>query len=175
VNWLLQALATASFRLLETEGGVAATQVNWLRPNDGPQGGILFVTDQRLIFEEREGEFSVPLESPLAQVQAVDALAVQGAGKDEEHLKITYASGGPVGSALFQLVGPKAEDWKTTVSRAMKGDYTNDRAVAVDQAAIDKVKNAPTQCSNCGAAFTKPVLRGQTEIKCEFCGAVTRL
>jgi len=175
VDWLLQALATASFRLLETEGGVAATQVNWLRPNDGPQGGVLFVTDQRLIFEEREGEFSVPIESPLAQVQSLDALAGQGVGKDEEHLKVTYASGGPVGSALFQLVGPKAADWKTTVSRAMKGDYTNDRAVAVDQAAINKVKNAPTQCSNCGAAFTKPVLRGQTEIKCEFCGAVTRI
>jgi len=37
------------------------------------------------------------------------------------------------------------------------------------------VKNAPTQCPSCGAAFTKPVLRGQTEIHCEFCGAVTRL
>jgi uncharacterized Zn finger protein len=57
----------------------------------------------------------------------------------------------------------------------MKGDYTSDRAVAIDQAAVDKVKSAPTQCSNCGAAFTKPVLRGQTEIKCEFCGAVMRL
>jgi hypothetical protein len=175
LNWLLAALATASFRLLETEGGVAATQANWLRPNDGPQGGVLFITDQRLIFEEREGEFSVPLEVPLTQVQSVEALAGQGANKDEQHLKVSLGAGAPAPAAEFQLVGPSAESWKITLSRAMKGDYAGDRAVAVDPAAVDKVKNAPTQCPNCGGAFTKPVLRGQAEIKCGFCGAVTRL
>ena len=174
-DWMLAALATASFKLLATEGGVAAAEANWLRPNSDPMGGILFLTDQRLIFEEREGEFSVPLEAPLAQVQSVEADSEQGANKDEEHLKVIFASGALAPYGLWQLVGPKAAEWQTTVSRAMKGDYTNDRAVAVDQSAVDKVKNAPTQCPNCGAAFTKPVLRGQTEIACEFCGAVTRV
>ncbi len=175
VGWMLEALATASFTLMATEGGVAATTANWLRPNDGPQGGVLFLTDQRIIFEEREGEFSVPLEAPLAQVQSADAESGQGANKDEEHLKIIFQPGAPMSYASLHLVGPKAEEWKTMIGRGMKGDYTSDRAVAIDQAAVDKVKSAPTQCSNCGAAFTKPVLRGQTEIKCEFCGAVTRL
>jgi hypothetical protein len=175
VDWMLEALATASFKLLATEGGVAATEANWLRPNSDPMGGILFLTDQRLIFEEREGEFSVPLEVPLAQVQSVDADSGQGANKDEEHLKVILASGAPAPYGLWQLVGPQADEWKTMIGRALKGDYTSDRAVAVDQSAVDKVKNAPTQCPNCGAAFTKPVLRGQTEITCEFCGAVTRL
>ena len=175
VGWMLEALASASFTLLATEGGVAAAEVNWLRPNSDPMGGVLFLTDQRIIFEEREGEFSVPLEAPLAQVQSADAESGQGAGGDEEHLKIIFAPGAPASYGLFHLVGPKAEDWKTQIGRATKGDYTSDRAVAIDQAAVDKVKSAPTQCPNCSAAFTKPVLRGQTEITCEFCGAVTRL
>jgi predicted nucleic acid-binding Zn-ribbon protein len=174
-GWMLEALASASFTLMATEGGVAAAQANWLRPNSDPMGGVLFLTDQRIIFEEREGEFSVPLEAPLAQVQSLDAESGQGAGQDEEHLKVIFGSGAPASYGLFHLVGPKAEDWATQIGRAMKGDYTSDRAVAIDQAAVDKVKSAPTQCPNCGAAFTKPVLRGQTEITCEFCGAVTRL
>lgn len=175
VGWMLEALAGASFTLMATEGGVAAATANWLRPNSDPMGGILFLTDQRLIFEEREGEFSAPFESPVAQVQSVDAESGQGANKDEEHIKIVFQPGAPMSYASLHLVGPKAEEWKTMIGRAMKGDYTSDRAVAIDQAAVDKVTNAPTQCSSCGAAFTKPVLRGQTEMKCEFCGAVTRL
>lgn len=175
VDWMLEALASASFTFMATEGGVAAAQANWLRPNSDPMGGILFLSDQRVIFEEREGEFSVPLEAALSLVQSVEALAGQGAGQDEEHLRLNFGAGAPASFGLFQLVGPTAEEWKTTIGRAMKGDYTSDRALEIDQAAVDKVKNAPTQCPSCGAAFTKPVLRGQTEIKCEFCGAVTRL
>jgi len=175
VGWMLEALASASFHLMATEGGVAAASANWQRPSSDPMGGVLFLTDQRIIFEEREGEFSVPLESPASQIQTVDAESGQGANKDEEHIKIIFASGAPMSWASFHLVGPTAEEWKTMIGRAMKGDYTSDRAVAIDQAAVDKVSNAPTQCPSCGAAFTKPVLRGQTEINCEFCGAVTRL
>ncbi|MEK7276494.1 MAG: hypothetical protein AAB427_04020, partial [Chloroflexota bacterium] len=33
IAWMLEALSTASFQLMATEGGVAAAQANWLRPN----------------------------------------------------------------------------------------------------------------------------------------------
>jgi uncharacterized paraquat-inducible protein A len=40
---------------------------------------------------------------------------------------------------------------------------------------LDRIQAAPTQCPNCGAAFTAPILRGQEEIICEFCGVATRI
>jgi hypothetical protein len=175
IAWMLEALSTASVQLMATEGGVAAAQANWLRPNSDPLGGIVFLTDQRFLFEEREGEFSVPVDAPLAQVEGTVGLSEQGANKDQEHLSMNFASGAPMRAALFQLVGPQAEDWQAMIGRAKNGDYTKDRAVEIDQAEIDRVKSAPSQCPNCGNPFTKPVLRGQTEIKCEACGTVTRL
>jgi uncharacterized Zn finger protein len=47
--------------------------------------------------------------------------------------------------------------------------------VAIDQAAIDKVKAAPSQCPSCGGNLSKVVLRGQDSIKCEYCGFIIRL
>jgi chromosome segregation ATPase len=175
VDWMLQALSTASFQLMATEGGVAASQANWLRPNSDPLGGILFLSDQRLIFEEREGEFSVPLEAPASLIASATPLSAQGANQDEEHLDLSFASGAPMSSTKFQLLGPQAEAWQAMIGRAKAGDYTKDRAVEIDQAEVDKVKNAPTECPSCGSKFTAPVLRGQTEIRCESCGTVTRL
>ena len=175
VDWMLQALSTASFQLMATEGGVAASQANWLRPNSDPLGGILFLSDQRLIFEEREGEFSVPLEVPASLIASATPLNAQGANQDEEHLDLSFASGAPMSSTKFQLLGPQAEAWQAMIGRAKAGDYTKDRAVEIDQAEVDKVKNAPTECPSCGSKFTAPVLRGQTEIRCESCGTVTRL
>jgi hypothetical protein len=35
--------------------------------------------------------------------------------------------------------------------------------------------SAPTKCPNCGGTITQAVVRGQSEIKCEFCGSVIRL
>ncbi len=175
VDWMLQALSTASFQLMATEGGVAASQANWLRPNSDPLGGILFLSDQRLIFEEREGDFSVPLEAPASLIASATPLNAQGANQDEEHLDLSFASGAPMSSTKFQLLGPQAEEWQAMIGRAKAGDYTKDRAVEIDQADIDRVKNAPTECPSCGSKFTAPVLRGQTEIRCESCGTVTRL
>jgi hypothetical protein len=173
VGWMQEALATASFQLLATEGGVAAAQVNWLRPNLDPLGGILFLTDQRLIFEEREGEFSVPFETSAALVASALALSAQGAGQDEEHLALNFAPGAPLSLALFQLVGPLASEWQGFLGRAKSGAYADDRVTPIDTAVVERLREAPAKCPNCGSPFGKPVLRGQTSITCEFCFTVT--
>jgi hypothetical protein len=173
VAWMLEALSTASFRLLATEGGVAAAQANWLRPNMEPMAGVLCLTDQRLIFEEREGEFSVLFETPASLVATANALAGQGAAQDEEHLKLTFAVGAPLSTAAFQLVGPLAAEWKTMIGRAQSGGYVDDRVAQIEQAVLDRLREAPTNCPNCGSPYGKPVVRGQTSITCEFCFTVT--
>jgi hypothetical protein len=70
---------------------------------------------------------------------------------------------------------PVAEEWIKMINQARSGGYEADRAVAIDEADLERIRNAPTQCSNCGAAFTAPILRGQKEITCEFCGVETRI
>ena len=50
---LLDALDSASFELLPDEHGVAVCEAQWVSDNQEPEG-MLFLTDSRLIFEQRE-------------------------------------------------------------------------------------------------------------------------
>ncbi len=86
-----------------------------------------------------------------------------------------FGSSAPYPNGRFELALPVAESWVQMINRAKSGGYIEDRAVEIDEEELEKIRNAPTQCSNCGAAYTAPVLRGQTEIFCEFCGVATRL
>ena len=46
---------------------------------------------------------------------------------------------------------------------------------SVDQAAVEKVRSAPTACPYCGGAITTQIVRGMDSIKCEFCGKLIRI
>lgn len=173
VDWMLDALSTASFKLLATESGVAAVEAVWERPGLPPENGILFLTDQRLLWEDRVETFELKIDVPLAQLGE----AKQSIGEEEglQHLTVELGPGAPVQQGVFVLSLPVAEEWLQMIGRAKSGDYVSDRAVAIDEGLIERIKNAPTQCGNCGAAFTAPILRGQDAIVCEFCGVNTRL
>jgi len=173
VEWMLDALKTATFQLMATESGVAAVEAQWLRPGLEPENGVLFLTDQRLLWEDRVGDFEVKLEVPLSQV-----LAVQTEEEDDEETDIIVCSldaGAPVSEARFLLSQPVGEPWVQMINRARAGEYARDRSEPVDETELERIRQAPTECSNCGAPFTAPILRGQTEIVCTYCGAVTRL
>ncbi len=174
VEWMLAALATASFRLLATESGVAATEAIWERPGLEPENGILYLTDQRILWEDRVGEYELKINVPLQQVTDVK----EETDEDGEFEVLAFSldsADAPVAKARFQLALPVADDWLNMVGRARAGDYAQDRAIEIDEAELDRIRNVPEQCYNCGAAFTAPVLRGQTEITCEYCGVVTRV
>lgn len=173
VNWMLEAINTASFRLFANESGVAATEAVWLSSSGEPENGILFLTDQRLLWEDRVGTYELKLQVPIQQV--LDVKKESQEGNEHEYLAFTFGSDAPYPLSRFQLALPVASDWLKMVGRARSGDYTQDRAVPLNQAELDRIKNAPQQCSKCGAAFTAPILRGQTEITCEYCGLVTRI
>jgi hypothetical protein len=174
VDWMLTALSTASFRLMATESGVAATEAVWERPGMEPENGILFLTDQRILWEDRVDDYELKIVVPVQQVVEV----VESKSEDGEHeiLEFDFDSDDtPVTKARFQLGLPVAEDWIGMVGRARAGDYLQDRAIEIDEAQLDRIRSAPEQCPNCGAAFTAPVLRGQNEIICVYCGVTTRL
>lgn len=173
IDWMLEALATASFRLLATESGVAATDALWEAPGREAENGILFLTDQRLLWEDRQGDYELKVDIPLQQVGKV--VNASGDANDAPALSFDFESGAQLPNARFRLTQPVADDWLLMVGRARSGEYVQARAIPVDTAELERVRSAPQQCSNCGAAFTAPILRGQTELECEYCGLVTRI
>jgi predicted nuclease with TOPRIM domain len=173
VGWMLDALSSASFRLMATEAGVAAVEAVFKHPDWNPENGILFLTDQRLLWEDRVGDYELKINVPLADIQNVK----QSNEEQSERQVLVFHFGpqAPVPLAEFELALPVANDWIKMVGRARSGGYAEDRAVAISPEELERVRNAPQQCSKCGAAFTAPLLRGQTEIHCEYCGLVTRI
>ncbi len=191
IDWMLAQLAEASFQLLATEAGILAVKAVWVKggkeQKDDPDG-VLYLTDQRLIFEEKEEVAKekvlfiatkkekvqkLLLEAPVATVKSVTT-SKQGMLKNEDHIEVRFGSGAPVQFAHFHIWQPCGE-WQALINRAKSKDFDNDRAIAVDAAAAAKVKSAPSQCPNCGGNISQVILRGQDSIKCEFCGFVIRL
>jgi hypothetical protein len=191
IEYLLTQLSEASFQLLPTEAGIAAVKAVWCKSGkeqkDDPEG-VLYLTDQRLFFEQKEEVATkkvlfvatekqklqkLALECPVAQVDKVDT-SKQGLLKNEDHLEIHFVSGAPVALAHFHIWQDNST-WQALINRAKAKDFDAGRAVVVDQAAVDKVKAAPAQCPNCGGSINQVVMRGQDSIKCEYCGFVIRL
>ncbi len=174
VDWMLQALATASFQLLATESGVAAVEATLLADGVEPQNGILFLTDQRLLWEDRVDTYELKADLPLTLVERTE----KGRSPEEDGddlLLFSLVPPAPWHKVTFDLAAPVAEVWLVMIGRARSGDYVKDRAVELDQDELDRIKAAPTHCPTCSAAFTAPVLRGQREIRCEYCSSVVRL
>ena len=191
IEYMLTQLAEATFQLLPTEGGIAAVKAVWCKTGKEQKGdpeGVLYLTDQRLIFEQKEEIATkkvlfiatekqkvqgLQLETPVALAEGVQT-SKAGLLKNEDHIEVRFASGAPVQSAHFHIWQDCAV-WQGLINRAKSKDFDKGRAVSIDQAEVEKVKAAPTQCPACGGAITQQVLRGQDTLKCEFCGNVMRL
>lgn len=191
VESMLKHLSEATFKLLPTEAGIAAVKAVWCKTGkeqkDDPQG-ILFLTDQRVLFEQKE-EITTKkvlfistekqkvqnllLEAPVAMLDTVTT-SKAGMLKNEDHIEVRFQPGAPLQNVHFHIWQDCAA-WQSLLNRAKSKEFDKDRAVAIDQAEVEKVKAAPTQCPSCGAVMAAVILRGQDNIKCEYCGAVIRL
>ena len=173
VNWMLDALATASFKLLATESGIAATEATWTRPGLNAENGILYLTDQRLLWEDRVDSYELKVNQAIVQITNVSKVLDENSRS--EALVFELANSDPYPRISFSLNLPVADAWVKMFGRARSGEYNQDRAIEIDPAELERIRNAPRQCSNCGAGLTAPILRGQTDIICEYCGQVTRI
>ena len=190
ISWTLQQAEQASFGFLATEAPVEAVPANWKKPDDKDGvDGVLFLTDQRLIFEQKEEVAtkkvlfittekqklqSLQWEVPVAQIEQAAGSKKGLMGKDD-YLTLTCGSAAPFRTAEIHLKGETGEAWQGFVGRVKSGDVVKERTVPVDAKAAEAVANAPTKCPTCGATITQTILRGQTEITCEFCGSKIRL
>ncbi|MBA3072619.1 MAG: hypothetical protein FP831_03415 [Anaerolineae bacterium] len=192
VEYTLDNSDAASFGFLPGESVVMGVKAVWARDGkekkDDPKG-ILFLTDQRLIFEqkeeiatkkvlfvttERELVQKLQFETPVVTIESVKATK-QGLFKNEDWIELVLATGSFSREVSLHLDGQDSAEWQKLINRVKTKEIDADRAIALDQAAVEKAKTAPTQCPNCGGAITKPVLRGMDTITCDFCGNVIRL
>jgi gas vesicle protein len=170
--------AEAVFMVVEAE---------WKKTGKGKEDpdGVLYLTDQRLVFEQKEkvgGRFGlggekvqqVLFETPVGAITGVvpEDKGLFG-GKDLIHLKL---SSGDYAETTFEVKtgGVDSKWYAQQLNRAISGEIDKERAIPVDQQAAEAAKAAPTACPTCGATLP-PVTRGMTELTCQYCGSVVRL
>ncbi len=191
IEWMLTQLAEATFKLLPTEAGIMAVKAVYCpdvkeKPED--PDGVLYLTDQRLIFEQKEEVATkkilfiatekkkvqeVEWEVPIALLEEIKT-SKQGMMKNEDHLDLRFGPGASHQTIHLHIWQP-VEAWQALLNKAKAKEFDKTRAVAIDQAEVEKVKSVPAQCPGCGANMDQVILRGQDSVKCEYCGYVIRL
>jgi len=192
IEFSIKEFETSNIKLLAHEFLIMGVKCVWTKDGkkdkDDPEG-ILFLTDQRLIFEqkqevatkkilfftkERELRQEILVDIPIRLVESKKT-SKQGIFKNQDYLDLIFASGAQYANAQFHLQNQDCEDWKALINKVQSGDFDKNRIAQVDQEILDKVKNAPTICPQCGATINVPILRGMDQISCEFCGAIIKL
>ncbi|NDJ62489.1 MAG: hypothetical protein GYB67_15280 [Chloroflexi bacterium] len=187
IEWYLEQQDEASFDFLAGEALFLAAEAEWAATGKGRKDpdGILYLTDQRLLFEQKEktgkrlgmfgGQLTQELEweIPLNQIEGVTA-EKQGmfGGKDMLNFSL---SGGDFDTLTVEVKGGvDCKFWAAQIKRMISGETDDERAIEPDEELLESIREAPTACPVCGA--TLPLLvAGQRQIECGFCGAVVRL
>jgi len=189
IEWALSQVAEATFGLLPTEAVIAAVPATWQKDREDSPKGVLFLTDQRLLFEQKqeiatkkvlfitthkEKLQELRLDVPLAHLDKAQATR-QGLLGHEDHLDLDFSPPAQPLQAHFHIDGQRSEAWQQMIGRAKSGDYDADRVVPVDLESVERARAAPTRCPACNAPITQSVLRGMDRITCAYCGHVIRL
>ncbi|NDJ54996.1 MAG: hypothetical protein GYB68_18135 [Chloroflexi bacterium] len=197
VVWMLDQIDTASFELVSGENPVHGVSGMWWRDgkNKGPEG-VLYLTDQRLIFEQREKVATkkvlfvatqkemvqeLVLEAPVTSIEDMKA-ADMGMFGGQQVLEFSFGTGSYYGDATFRIKGQDNDYWVSLIRRVRNGQLAGERVgeagqaadpIETRQAAEDAIADAPSQCTACGAPL--PMLAaGQRQHQCEFCGSTMR-
>lgn len=175
----------ASFELMNGESIYMVAKAEW---DDGQKkpDGFIYLTDQRLLFEQKEkvgkrlGMFGgkavqdILWEAPLSSLEEVKA-DNRGMLGGKDMVMMTFGGGTSYPSITVEVKGGvPAKLWSTQIRRAARGSIQADSTVEEDPELLERLQNAPTDCPNCGASL--PQLTGNmTETACKYCGNVVRV
>lgn len=191
LEWMMTEISEASFKMLATESGIRAVKAVWAKEGKQTKSdpeGVLYLTDQRIIFEQKEKVATkkvlfVATEKKLVQETLWEVPVVlvedvkphkEGFLNKDDYIELTFANGAPF-NQLHLHIWQRGEEWQALIQRVKAREFDDNRAIAIDEKVVEKVNNAPTKCSSCGGAITQPILRGMETLDCEFCGDVIRL
>jgi hypothetical protein len=142
VAWTLAQAGEASFHFASGEAPIETVSAEWKKPGskDG-LNGVLFLTDQRLIFEQKEEVAtkkvlfvatakqklqSVQWEVPVAQIQSAVGSKKGFLGKDD-YLTFTCSSATPFRTAEIHLKGETGEAWHGFIDHVNSGAIAQER------------------------------------------------
>ncbi len=186
---VLKQIDQATFKLYPNECVIEAIEAQWMTDQKGGPKGVLFCTDHRLLFEQREEVATkkvlfivtekqkvqqLALEAPIGSVQEVKERESGALLFRKDHLDLIFGGNVKVRNASFILKGDSAE-WQRLINRVNAGEMDKERVKGEEAPAKEAPKAMPTQCPACGARITQTVVRGMTNIKCQYCGTVIPL
>lgn len=189
IRWLLDQIDEASFQLHPAEDPVIACRAQYLETKkEGPEG-VLYLTDDRLVFEqkeeiatkkvlfittEKEKVQQLVFEVPVGQIDEVKT-SQKGFLGHKEMMELLFAPEADLSGATMRLQNADNEEWAALIGRAKSGEITKERTRPKDEGAVEAARAVPTKCPTCGATLSVEVARGMRELKCEYCGSVIRL
>jgi len=189
IRWLLDQVDEAGFQLYPAEDPVAACRAQYMEAKkEGPQG-VLFLTDERLIFEQKEEKATrkvlfITTEKetiqqlifalPVGQIEEFQASDKGFLGR-KEMLELRFAPEADLSGATLRLHGADNEEWAGLIGRVKAGEIARERTRPKEEEAVEAARAAPTKCPTCGATLAVEIVRGMREITCEYCGSVIRL
>jgi DNA repair exonuclease SbcCD ATPase subunit len=193
IDWVLDQAAEASFAFYEGEDFVSACQAQLVESGEEGPKGILHLTDERLVLEQKEEVATkkilfITTEKELVQEMVFEALVghVQEVNVSDEGLlgrkemmQILFAPEARYGEVNLRLRGADNQAWAQLIERVRSGDIERER-IRVEgapeaQTMELQANEIPTDCPNCGATFTQPIVQGMREITCEYCGTIVRI
>ncbi len=198
-KFMLENLRDASFKLNPTENGVAACKAKWLSKKGEPEG-VLYLTDQRVIYEqieevatkkvlfiatEKETVRELRWEAPVGAIDkfgAEDKGGVLGFGV-KELLTLNFnrdAQDVPDEITMRFLDYADNELWENLIEQVKSGRIEKSKysgAVSKVETSVEtqeETKSYPTICPSCGGKLPK-AFKGMQQLECEFCGNVVSL
>ena len=189
IGWLLDQIDEASFQLHPVEDPVTASRAQYMETKKKGPEGILYLTDERLIFEqkeeiatkkvlfiatEKEKVQELIFEVTVGQIEEIKSSQKGFLGR-KEMLELLFAPEADLSGATLRLHGADNEEWAGMIGRVKSGEIAKERTQPKDEAAVEAVRAAPTKCPTCGATLSVEIVRGMREITCEYCGSVIRL
>lgn len=137
IDWALEQKDAASFTFESGEAVVTACQAEWVQTGNAKQDpdGILYLTNTRLIFEQKEttgkflGLFGGKKEQEFEWAVAVDQITNirhedKGMLGGKDMLYLTLQPGGTLTEITLEIKGGSDnEEWAETIRRAQRKEY----------------------------------------------------
>jgi|GEM_PF-4515393 len=175
----------ASFKLLEGESPVDAWSAQYLKEGKKGPKGMIFLTDKRFRFEQNEDvvvsrRFLVVTKKERRQELLIDEpIGLIVSSKDSEKgfflarkemLHLDFEHGAKIREATFRtnVDSKEIDDVLDSVISGGISKTITDEGTKTEEKTLPKIDKCPA----CGASFTKPIVKGMTHIRCEYCGKV---
>lgn len=183
---VVEALESASFQLFPEESGLHVCEAEWFARGTEPLEGMLFLTDSRLLFEQRQEvvtkkvlffKTEKKMEQELLWYAPVGGIEVVGMEDKKELLKarkelltLRLEGGDAPQEVTLNLVNARNEDWARLLKRAKEGQFDFEHVeaappppVAEAEAPVGETADTPTAPS--------PAEEAPLPTKCPSCNA----